>query len=146
MDHTHKLVQLSPQLVLDIEEADISILPPVRQRIVLEQGHLFDLLEHILVESRLFWILRTIVCDVDVHHVVGFAKISCGVADEAHEEAQVQLGAAECVGMGVAELLDVGDEVSDGGEGDAYRGLVVEEPRKTRVPATGCKKVVFCTP
>ncbi|CAA7404204.1 unnamed protein product [Spirodela intermedia] len=125
------------------EEADVPVLPPVRHAVVLEEGQLLDLLQHVLVQPRGVRFAGAVVGDVDVHRVGGLAQVGGGVADEPHEEAVVELDATEGAGPQVPELLHVGDKAGDLGHWDADRRLMVEQPADSRIPCAYGEKAVI---
>ncbi|OAY83145.1 hypothetical protein ACMD2_18410 [Ananas comosus] len=118
-------------------ERDVPVLAPVRHPAVLEERHLLHLLQDVLVEPRHRRVVAAVVRDVEVEAVVLLAQVGGGGLDVAHEDAVVELDAAESLRVEVAELLDVLDEVFGFGQRDADSGLVEELAPHARVPRAG---------
>lgn len=110
---------------------------PVRQGSVLEDRHLLDLLEHILVEPRGQGVLAPVVSDVEVDGLLLLAQVGRRGLDVPHEDSVVEIGHTQSSWLELDQLLNVLDEALDHGQADAERGLVEELAFHLWVPGAG---------
>jgi hypothetical protein len=124
------------------DEGEVAILAPVRQAAVLEDAHLLDLLQHVFEQARPPGVAAAVVGDVEVHHISrrlparrGLAQVRRGRLHVPHEDAVVELDAAQRLGLQVPQPAHLGDERRGTAQGKAEGGLVEEGAgRHPRVP------------
>jgi len=118
-------------------EGEVAVLSPVRQRAVLPQRHLLELVVDVGVRARHALVVAPVVRDVEVQRVLRLAEVRRRGPHVAHQHAHLGVHPAEGARVEVAQPLHVGDERRYLGHGDAEAGLVEERSSDAGVPRAG---------